>query len=74
MASQNIITHAKQRSKDDNSDKGKADQDAGVTNQLQQFFEKKNEGDMLMVTACDPEFIIWKHIGFTDRKRYIATT
>ena len=28
---------------------------------------------MLMVTACDPEFIIWKHIGYTDRTRFLGS-
>lgn len=39
---------------------------------LQQFFQSKNEADMLMETACDPEFIIWKNIGHSEKSRFVA--
>ena len=28
---------------------------------------------MLMETACDPEFIIWKNIGFIEKDRLYAS-
>ena len=71
MASQNIISHANKKKKKQDSEQG--DLDGGVTNQLQQFFAGKNDQDMLMETACDPEFIIWKHIGRTDKSRLLGS-
>ena len=68
MASQNIISVAKQNNLRDKR-KGKAvESDKHI---LQQFFKSKNEGDMLMETATDPEFIIWKNIGQTEHQRFL---
>ena len=36
---------------------------------LQQFFKQKNEAETVMETATDPEFIIWKNIGYTPKQR-----
>jgi hypothetical protein len=39
---------------------------------LQKFFSSHNDSEILMETACDPEFIIWKNIGFTENQRFVA--
>ena len=65
MASQNILEAASKK----NIKKGKElDNDKHI---LQQFFRNKNEGDMLMETATDPEFILWKNIGQTEQQRFV---
>jgi hypothetical protein len=40
---------------------------------LQQFFAANNEAEIQMETACDPEFIIWKNIGFIEKERLYAS-
>ena len=73
MASSNIISFQEKEKVDKNSSKRsmtsspkKAQKLSSEKNILQNFFKQDNNQMMVVDEACDPEFILWRNIGFTE--------
>lgn len=75
MASQNIIAFQEKVDKNSSTQfmgvksAKKAQREKQVkseNNVLQSLFDKNNNQMMAVEEACDPEFILWQNIGFTE--------